>query len=80
MGITTDGRVLLVVIDGRQKSSVGMTLGQLAQYMLGLGSVQAMNLDGGGSTTLVVRGDVVNRPSDGHERRVAAAIAVIPPP
>ena len=39
-----------------------------------------MNLDGGGSTTLVVRGDVVNRPSDGHERRVAAAIAVIPPP
>ena len=80
VGLTRDGRVLLVVIDGRQKSSVGMTLGQLAQYMRGLGSVQAMNLDGGGSTTLVVRGDVVNRPSDGHERRVAAAIAVIPPP
>ena len=80
VGLTSDGRVLLVVIDGRQKSSVGMTLGQLARYMLGLGSVQAMNLDGGGSTTLVVRGDVVNRPSDGHERRVAAAIAVIPPP
>ena len=69
-----------MVIDGRQKSSVGMTLGQLAEYMRKLGSVQALNLDGGGSSTLVVRGDVVNRPSDGHERRVAAAIAVIPPP
>jgi exopolysaccharide biosynthesis protein len=80
VGLTRDGRVLLVVIDGRQKSSVGMTLGELARYMLGLGSVQAMNLDGGGSTTLVVRDDVVNRPSDGHERRVAAAIAVLPPP
>jgi exopolysaccharide biosynthesis protein len=80
VGLTSDGTVLLVVIDGRQKTSVGMTLGQLAEYMRKLGSVQAMNLDGGGSSTLVVRGDVVNRPSDGHERRVAAAIAVMAPP
>jgi exopolysaccharide biosynthesis protein len=56
-----------------------MSMGQLAQYMLRLGSVEAMNLDGGGSTTLVVRDEVVNRPSDGHERRVAAAISVLPP-
>ena len=43
-----------------------------------LGAVEAMNVDGGGSTTMVVHGRVVNRPSDGHERAVTSSILVLP--
>ncbi len=73
-----DGRRLrLVVVDGRQPGhSVGMTLPELAQVMLDLGCREAMNLDGGGSTTLWARGEVVNRPSDGRERPVANGLLV----
>jgi exopolysaccharide biosynthesis protein len=43
-----------------------------------LGAVDALNLDGGGSSTMVVKGDVVNRPSDGQQRRVTTAVLVLP--
>jgi exopolysaccharide biosynthesis protein len=73
-----DGRVLLVVVDGRHASlSVGMTLDELARLLIELGAVEAINLDGGGSTTMVVRGAIVNRPSDPTgERPVSDAILV----
>ena len=48
--------------------------------MQDLGAISAMNLDGGGSSTMWVEGDVVNRPSDGHERRVTTAVLVLPGP
>ncbi len=69
----------LVTVDGRQPGySVGMTLYELADYMQKLGCYQALNLDGGGSTTMVIRGRVVNRPSDATgERPVANAILVV---
>ncbi len=69
----------LVTVDGRQQGySVGMTLYELAEYMQKLGCYQALNLDGGGSTTMVIRGRVVNRPSDATgERPVANAILVV---
>jgi exopolysaccharide biosynthesis protein len=79
VGTTGDGRVLLVTVDGRRrKHSVGLTLPGFAKLMRSLGATWALNLDGGGSTTMVVRGRVVNRPSDGPERPVSSALLVLP--
>jgi hypothetical protein len=70
-------RLLLVTVDGRQPEvSAGMDLTELTALMRELGCSEAINLDGGGSTTLWVRGAVENRPSDGRERRVANALVV----
>ena len=60
--------------------SVGMTLPELAALMRRLGAADALNVDGGGSSTMVVGGRVLNRPSDATgERAVANAIAVLGP-
>jgi exopolysaccharide biosynthesis protein len=81
VGITPDGKVLLVVVDGRQpRFSVGMTLNRFALLFKRLGAVSALNLDGGGSSAVVIRGEVVNRPSSGFERRVTNALLVLPGP
>jgi len=74
LGIDKDGNFLLVVVDGRQAHSRGLTLPELAQWMLDFGAVEAINFDGGGSTTLVVNNQIINSPSDGTERAVANAI------
>jgi hypothetical protein len=73
-----DGKFLMVTVDGRQPGvSVGMTLKELADYLLSIGATDAMNLDGGGSTTMYVDGKVVNTPSDKEgERKVSDAIVV----
>lgn len=87
VGIGRHGRrLLLVVVDGRRQGySDGMTLRELANLMLGLGARDAINLDGGGSTTLVY-GDpaaagaprVANQPSDSTgERAVGDALAIV---
>ena len=78
-------RLLLVTVDGRQPGySVGMTLRELATLMRGLGAEEALNLDGGGSTTFVVPDlqttdgvTIANRPSDKTERKVANGLAVV---
>ena len=68
----------LVTVDGRQpRLSVGMTLDELARYMISLGCREAMNLDGGGSTTMWVGDGVVNSPSDGEERPVANGLILL---
>lgn len=81
IGITKEKKLLLVVVDGRSKGAPGMSCEELAKLMLSLGSEWALNLDGGGSSTLWVRGKpgegVVNRPSDGSERAVANAVVVL---
>jgi len=79
VGITRKGKVLLVVVDGRRpRWSKGMTLVELAREMRRLGARTAVNLDGGGSSTMVVRGKVVNRPSDSSgERAVSSAVLVL---
>ena len=75
--MTAGRKLLLVAVDGRQPGySVGMTLEELAHFFLKLGAVDAMNLDGGGSTTMVIGGEVVNSPSDGRERPVGSALLV----
>lgn len=73
-----EGKLLLITVDGRQPGvSVGMTLPELAEYLLSIGATDAMNLDGGGSTTMFLDGRVVNKPSDKEgERKVGDAIIV----
>lgn len=80
IGITAKGKILMVVVDGRKSTSVGMTLYQFAKYMQSLGAVEAMNLDGGGSATMWIKGmGVVNDPSDSSgERPVTNALVVLP--
>jgi hypothetical protein len=73
VGLTQDGTYLfLVVVDGRRAGAAGMGLQALAQYMRSLGAYRAINLDGGGSSTMVVQGRVVNRPSDPTGERTVA--------
>lgn len=62
IGYTQDGNLIMVAVDGREGASVGMTLRELAGFMQSIGCVNAMNLDGGGSTVMYVNGNVVNMP------------------
>lgn len=68
VGVKADGKVILLTVDGRQENSAGMSLPELTKLMKWLGCVSAINLDGGGSTTLWVssapENGVVNYPSD----------------
>lgn len=80
VGFNADSTIVyFFTVDGRQGGySVGMSLFELADYMLEWGVYQGVNLDGGGSTSMVVRGEVVNSPSDaGGERSVANALMAI---
>ncbi len=73
-----DDALLWFVVDGRQPGySEGMSLDELAEFLLNAGCKNALNLDGGGSSTLFVRSMVVNRPSDGRERPVANALLLL---
>jgi len=80
IGIRENGKVILLTVDGRQENSAGMSLYELTQTMRWLGCVSAINLDGGGSTTLWVKEGVVNYPSDNKkwdhegERKVANVV------
>lgn len=81
VGMTKDKKTLLVMtVDGRSTASVGMTCTELAATMKSFGADSAFNFDGGGSTTMYVRGTgVVNKPSDGSERVVANHLAIHAP-
>lgn len=77
VGVTGNGFVILAAVDGRQpKLSVGVTCTELAGLMKEMGCIEAINLDGGGSTTLVYRGRIVNSISDKRERPVSSALLV----
>ncbi len=72
-----NGTVVMVTVDGRQPGySEGMTLYEFAQLFIELGCTEAMNLDGGGSATMVVRGQVMNSPSGGRQRAVVNGLGV----
>ncbi len=76
-GYSDEGRYFyFVVVDGRQSSSVGMTLPEMGQFMASIGIDHGINLDGGGSSTMVVRHKIANSPSGGSERAVAEALIV----
>lgn len=86
VGITKDNKILLVTVDGlprqkknrNEKSSIGMTLEELAELMINLGAVEAMNLDGGSSTTMWIDGKIVNRPVNNYSSPVSNAIVIRP--
>ncbi|MCX7875154.1 MAG: phosphodiester glycosidase family protein [Melioribacteraceae bacterium] len=78
VGFSKDStKIFFVVVDGRQSTSAGMTLPELAELMLNVGSYNAINLDGGGSSTIYVDGEIKNNPSDGIERAVSNSILII---
>ena len=84
VGITEDGRVVFMVLDGRQEPfSAGGSYQEIAQIMVDAGCVIAANLDGGGSSTFVAKQEgedsisVVNRPSDGYERSVSSSLMIV---
>lgn len=78
LGIQDDGTVLLVTVDGhRHETSVGLTIDELRRVLKSLGARDAINLDGGGSTAMVLAGRLVNQPSDlAGERAVGDAIVI----
>lgn len=88
IGQMRDGRILMVVVDGRRRGySVGLTNFELAQLMARLGAVTASALDSGGSSTMAFDGELLNRPSDpGGERLVKETVGLFytgvyaPPP
>ncbi len=74
-----DGKFLMITVDGRSEESGGISLPDLAAFLLELGATDAMNLDGGGSTTMFLDGKILNKPSDKEgERAVSDAILVFP--
>ena len=78
VGVTQYGDYIFAIVDGRQAHSRGCTLQEWAAILLNdFSAVNAINLDGGGSTELVVKGDIVNSPSDGKERPVGDALLII---
>ncbi|MTI65625.1 MAG: phosphodiester glycosidase family protein [Firmicutes bacterium] len=83
VGFTKDKKELIMVtIDGRDESFKGVTQEELAEIMIDLGAYNAINLDGGGSTTMALNPRdkkhpiVVNKPSDGSERRVSNGLGI----
>jgi exopolysaccharide biosynthesis protein len=80
IGITAPGRLIWLTADGRQKNSVGLGLWELAALLKEIGVVEAVNFDGGGSTTLVVDGKMANSPSDSSgPRSVSTALLLYKP-
>jgi exopolysaccharide biosynthesis protein len=79
VGFSKDSTVVyFITVDGRQKTSRGMTLKEFAVLMIEQGVYQGLNLDGGGSTTMIVEGEIVNSPSDlTGERAVGNCLVVI---
>jgi hypothetical protein len=80
----SDGQLIAAVCDGRADEEAGLTMAELAEAMIGLGASQAINLDGGGSASLVVGGSLVNTPREEHGielkggRAVATALHFAP--
>lgn len=76
VAVLKNGNYLFGVVDGRQASSRGLTLTDWAKLLVKMGARDAINLDGGGSSALVVGGELQNSPSDGQERRVGSALVL----
>jgi hypothetical protein len=77
VGFTNENHAILLVVDGRQIASEGVTLPDLAQIMVNLGCVEAMNLDGGGSTQMAIGSQLINRPEGGTSMRPVPTILTV---
>jgi Phosphodiester glycosidase len=72
----SDGQLIAAVCDGRADDEAGLTMAELAEAMIGIGASEAINLDGGGSASLVVGGSLVNTPREEHGIELAGGRAV----
>ena len=70
IGQTAEGHVLLLVVDGRQRTSIGATFSDLQTILYANGAINAINLDGGSTSSMVFRGGLINSPSDGDGERL----------
>jgi len=78
-GVDAAGRIILATADGRSTASLGLTIVETGAVAQALGMRDALNLDGGGSTTMVVDGQVINQPSDATgERPVGDVLLILP--
>ncbi len=77
IGVLSDGSLVMVVSDGRTDESEGLSLYELAEFMQSLGCVTAYNLDGGGSSTMVYEGELVNNPTSGRSIKERAVSDII---
>ena len=85
LGVNRVGDLMLAEVDGDTPASVGLSLPEAAGLMRSLGAVQAMNLDGGGSSTMEIDGQMINSPTDppsttepDGQRQIGDAIVVVP--
>ena len=76
-GYTKDNKLIILVIEGRNKNAVGATLVEEAQILKDLGCVEALNLDGGGSSCLLINGKETIKPSDANGQRPVPAVFMI---
>ncbi len=76
IGMTGEGDLINLVIDGRQSHSKGVSLEVLSGILLEIGCVQAINLDGGGSSCFFMKDSLLNKPSDGSTRFIPSVVAV----
>lgn len=77
IGYTKEGNIIIITVDGRENASVGLTLNELAWFMKKLGCENAMNLDGGGSTVMYAKGQVLNSPVVSGGIAVSNAVVVV---
>ena len=77
MGYTRNGRLIIMVIQGRSADAAGVTLVQEAQLLKDLGCVEALNLDGGGSSCMLINGKETIKPSDAAGERAIPAVFII---
>ena len=79
VGLSQKGEWVFMIVDGRNgMHSSGATISELTEILRSNGIPYALNLDGGGSTEMIVDGKIYNMPSDAHERRISYALGVIP--
>jgi len=77
IGYTSDNHLVILVVDGRQSKSRGVSLEELAQMMKQLKCYEALNLDGGGSSAIVVNGKLLNRPAGKRDQREVMSVIVV---
>lgn len=77
VGVGKDGKLYLIAVEGKKENHTsGFTLKQLAKFLKTIGLKDAINLDGGGSTTLVLDGKIINKLSDHHERKISNGLLI----
>lgn len=79
VGLSAEGAWIFLAVDGRNgMHSSGATISELTEILVGQGATYALNLDGGGSTEIIIDGKIYNIPSDGYERRISYALGAVP--